>query len=302
MAPSGLNSSGVLDRADNYSNPVGAVVQSWRGGGRWFTQQCRVSSIDKSGKLLLFDRTTDGAGGCNQGGEGQVEASQWWIENVLEEIDEANEFFFDVETRILYYAFNSTDKPSGFEQWTATRTEVLFNITGTQAAPVCNVTIRGLELRDTSYTYLGTSKAAVHGMPSGGDWALQRSGAVLIDGTEGTVIDACAFARVDGNGISLNNYNRRTMLTNNDFSWIGDSAMASWGATGFCMNENCSRSIPYPNGPDGRGGNQPRGTTVSGNIPREIGICRNRVRCGFRQQALVPISLETFSSMDHGLL
>jgi hypothetical protein len=36
--------------------------------------------------------------------------------------------------------------------------------------------------------------------------------------------------------------------------FIGDSAMASWGETSFNLNENKSVTIPYPLGPDGRGG------------------------------------------------
>ena len=34
-----------------------------------------------------------------------------------------------------------------------------------------DITIRGLEIRDTAYTYLGTDTADLHGMPSGGDCA-----------------------------------------------------------------------------------------------------------------------------------
>ena len=43
----------------------------------------------------------------------------------------------------------------------------MFNITGSQAAPVRNVTVRGLEIRDTALTYLGTDVADKHSMPSG---------------------------------------------------------------------------------------------------------------------------------------
>ena len=233
MAPSGFSYAGVLDRAENYSNPKGAVVQVWRGGGRWFTNLCLVDSIDKDTKAIKFSKNGPN-GGCNQGGEGEVSGSQWWIENVLEELDVPGEWYFDKVERKLYYGFNTT-KPTGKEMWTATKTEVLFNITGSgMNDPVKNVTIRGVQLRDTSYTYLGTSKASIHGMPSGGDWGLQRSGAVLIENSEGTVVDGCAFVRIDGNGISLNNYNRHVIFSNNDFSWIGDSAMTSWGSTGKC--------------------------------------------------------------------
>ena len=71
-------------------------------------------------------------------------------------------------------------------------------------------------------------------------------------------------------------------LTDNDFSWVGDSAMASWGATGTCLYENCSVSMPYPNGPDGRNGNQPRGTVVTGNLAREIGIWQKQSSMWFQ--------------------
>ena len=49
---------------------------------------------------------------------------------MLEECDSANEFYFDEKDEKLYYFFNHT-KPTGKEEWVATKTRVLFNITGT---------------------------------------------------------------------------------------------------------------------------------------------------------------------------
>ena len=71
------------------------------------------------------------------------------------------------------------------------------------AAPVRRVTIRGLSLRDTRYTYLDP-----HGMPSGGDWALQRSGAIVLEGTEGVEVSGCELTNIDGNGVSINGCGR----------------------------------------------------------------------------------------------
>merc|ERR1719201_665981 len=48
--------------------------------------------------------------------------------------------------------------------------------------------------------------------------------------------------------------------------------MASFGSTSKCMNPECSVVLPADIGPDGRGGNQPRGTTVAGNFVHEVGI------------------------------
>jgi hypothetical protein len=92
----------------------------------------------------------------------------------MEELDSPEEWFFNETTKTLFYFFNDT-APTGNEDFVATKTKVLFNVTGSQAAPIADLTIRGLEIRDTAYTYLGTDPADVHGMPSGGDWALQRS-------------------------------------------------------------------------------------------------------------------------------
>ena len=66
---------------------------------------------------------------------------------------QANEFFFDEKEEKLYYFFNNT-KPTGDEKWVATKTRVLFNITGTMAEPVTDVAIQGLTMRDTRITYL----------------------------------------------------------------------------------------------------------------------------------------------------
>ena len=80
-----------------------------------------------------------------------------------------------------YYTFNGTHAPTGEEQLSLTRTKVIFNISGTQAAPVIDITIRGLTIRDAAFTYLGTTAADRHWLPSEGDWALQRSGAITIE-------------------------------------------------------------------------------------------------------------------------
>jgi hypothetical protein len=53
-----------------------------------------------------------------------------------------------------------------------------------QASPVIGVGFFGLGFRDTAPNYLGP-----HGTPSGGDWAVGRSGALFFEGTVGATID-----------------------------------------------------------------------------------------------------------------
>jgi hypothetical protein len=165
------------------------------------------------------------------------------------------------------------------DEFVATQHAVLFNISGTAADPAHHIAIRGLVLRDTRYTYMDA-----HGMPSGGDWALQRSGAVTMTGTVDVLIDHCRFTRVDGNGVFLGGYNRNATVQDSDFEWIGDSAMCAWGDTSANLNENGSRTVPggYKVGPDGRGGEQPRGTNILRNVVHEIGIWQKQSSMWFQ--------------------
>ena len=42
----------------------------------------------------------------DQGGEGNDAAGEWFIENVKEELDQPNEYFFDTATNELHLWFN----------------------------------------------------------------------------------------------------------------------------------------------------------------------------------------------------
>ena len=113
--------------------------------------------------------------GGTQGGEGidGPWGGQWWIENVVEELDIGREWYFDNQSLVLYYKPNTTTitttdgvgvavaPPSG--SFVATQHQLLFNISGSQADPAHHIAIHGLTLRDTSYTYFEP-----HGLPSGG--------------------------------------------------------------------------------------------------------------------------------------
>lgn len=101
-------------------------------------------------------------------------------------------------------------------------------------------------------------------MPSGGDWGLQRTGAIFIEGTEETVIDSCVFERLDGNAVVISGYNRYATIHNCEFAWIGDTAIVSWG-------DALGADVPGM-GWDGTYGNQPRYNQILNNFAHELGI------------------------------
>ena len=90
-----------------------------------------------------------------------------------------------------------------------------------------------------------------------GDWALERLGAVLIEGATNIEISDCHFTRIDGNAIFLSGYSRGVQILRNEFSLLGNNAIASWG-----------KSVDY----DGTGGQQPRRGLIYGNVAHDIGL------------------------------
>jgi hypothetical protein len=113
---------------------------------------------------------------------------------------------------------------------------------------------------------------------TGGDWSLQRLGAIYLEGTHRVAILNCVVTRVDGNAIMLSGYNRNTSISRNEFAWIGDSVLASWGYTaplgGPAKDEILAQ---YRSGIDGTTGEQPRGTVASENFVHELGTCQRIV-------------------------
>lgn len=149
--------------------------------------------------------------------------------------------------------------------------DVLINVTGTQYNPVRGLTFDGLTFKSTRYTYMGP-----HGVPSAGDWALDRISAVFLQGTENVVVQNAVFERLDGNAVMISGYNRNATVQDCDFAYIGGNAIVAWGYT----NETESSGFPYytPNsnfpeaGVDGTDGNHPRFSKVLRNSGREVGL------------------------------
>ena len=188
-----------------------------------------------------------------------------YVENVFEELDNENEYFYEEETASLYYIFNGTQSPT--TTFEAVVNNTIVRLMGTQANPVTDVHFEGLTMRDSSYTYMEP-----HGVPSGGDWGLQRLGAIHLEGTTGVVLASCLVTRVDGNAVMLSGFNRNTSIVKNEFVWIGDSVVASWGYTAPLGGGAGDEALgQYRSGIDGRNGEQPRGTLMEQNFIHECG-------------------------------
>ena len=151
------------------------------------------------------------------------------------------------------------------------RLRTLLNISGTQWAPARNISHSGLAFRAARYTYMDA-----HGVPSAGDWALERAAAVFLQGTEHVRFEACSFERLDGNALMVSGYNRYAAVADSDFAFIGGNAVAAWGYTNETATDPGRPGVRLANFPhagvDGTDGEHPRHTAVTGCTAREVGL------------------------------
>jgi hypothetical protein len=261
--------SGVTPRADAlpnapYASADEAVFFVWR-PARWANWMFYVDDYDPATGNFTF-----GHGG-NQGARGSNQGGDWFVENVMEELDFPGEFFHDKAAGKLYLYHNGTGAPSAQSTFVVPQLRTLVNVSATQWNPATDIKHTGITFVSTRTTYMDA-----HGVPSAGDWALVRNGAIFLQGTEGAVFDGCTFDRLDGNGVMVSGYNRNATVTGSDFSFIGGNAVAAWGYTNETETDRGRPNVHNENWPeagvDGTDGEHPLFTTVTGCTAREVGL------------------------------
>jgi hypothetical protein len=132
-----------------YANPEGARFTAMHGGS-WcsFAYEVGSYSFDTRAGVGHFNFSAGGQQ-CNrpEGSHGPIV-----IEGVFEELDSAGEFFFNATTRMLtlwYNASSGTPPPVDGSIVVPTLTTVLA-ARGSQAAPVNDLAIYGVGIRDTA--------------------------------------------------------------------------------------------------------------------------------------------------------
>eukprot|EP00037_Helgoeca_nana_P024366 m.258539 g.258539 ORF g.258539 m.258539 type:complete len:924 (+) comp26623_c0_seq1:107-2878(+) len=263
--------SGMQLPSDTF--PAGTDPSKWASGGTGATVHAFRKSHWASWMFDVDSVTSDtihfGVGGYQgcRGGPGQ----DWFVENVLELLDSPGEHFIDEKTNTIYFAANSTSGPPPQDlELAVPALKIIVLVNATQADPVKSLTFNNIGFRDAAPTYMDP-----HGVPSGGDWALERLGAVFLEGTVGLSINTCLFERLDGNGVMISGFNRGVSIINSHFAWTGGTAIAAWGRTDELSDEGI-------HGWDATSGDIPQGTIVEGNIMRESGIWEKQSSCFFQ--------------------
>ena len=194
--------------------------------------------------------------GCNSNGR---PCNGFFLEMVLEELDEGGEFFA-AEGRV--YLKPNTTTTHWQDCIYAATTERLVSLKGTQDKPVQNMQFHGMTYTQSIPTFLGGKTAKRSMAPGSGDWSIFQSAAFYMEGTQHVTIANCTFKDIGGNAVFMMGYSRWNKVLDSEFVWLGDSAVALVGRLkgGSIVSA------------DGTNGDFPSDNIVSGNHIHENGL------------------------------
>jgi hypothetical protein len=202
-------------RVQRWSNPEGGIIHALT-TDRWGSIQIPIEGKGSDGSLRL---------GMGVGINRVVIPSDTdrFVDNILEELDAADEWYLEMKSHWLYFkpAQGVTPTRAGF---VAGRLETLIEFRGSSAARVHDVTLSGLDFRETATTFLKTTEPLLRS-----DWMFYRRGAILSENAERIVISNSRFEALGGNAIVVSGHNRHITIRGNEMHDIGASGIAFVG-------------------------------------------------------------------------
>ncbi len=149
------------------------------------------------------------------------------VENVIEELDAPGEWFFNQEEGMLYY-FPLPGIELSSAKVEIVRLKHLMEFQGTKSDPVQFIHLKGLVFKHTVRTFMENREPLLRS-----DWTVYRGGAIFFNGAEDCIVSGCEFDQSGGNGIFVNNYNRRLIFRScfihhsgaNGIAFVGDPEM-----------------------------------------------------------------------------
>ena len=173
-----------------------------------------VKSFHPDNRTILFER-----GGFQHGRGGRTGA--FYVENVKELLDSPSEWWLNTATMELSLWPNGTDaRPP--PALAAAVLETVVHINGTQASPVTNVTFAGIGFARTATAFLKPYER-----PISGDWAIRRSGTVLVEGATGVHFNSCNFSQTGGNALTFSKHVRASSVVCGNFDFLGFGRLSS---------------------------------------------------------------------------
>jgi hypothetical protein len=205
--------------AKRWARPQDAVIHIFQ-RSYWGNMQWHIKQIDYETNTIWF-----GEGGQQMGAKWTTEGSaigkgsRYYIENVFEELDAPREWYLDkTEGRLYWMPEEGIDPNAVTIEVSQLQTLVAFE--GTQQDSVEDITFEQIRFAHTETTFFEQYE-----VPSLGDWALHRGGALRLEGTRNCTMRDCLFEGLGGNAVFANCFNRDLEVRGCTFRDVGDSGV-----------------------------------------------------------------------------
>ncbi len=203
------------ERVKGWKSPKGGYVHAIH-PCEWGDIHYVITGKDDKGEVTL-------EGGWQNNRKMGMHKEYRFVENIFEELDTVNEWFYDKTAKTLYYY-----PPKGLDikkaKFETPQIAHLFEFRGSEKTPVKNIAIQGLTLTQTLRTFMDNKEPLLRS-----DWTIYRGGAVLFDGAVNCVVKNCTLNNLGGNAVFFNNYNRDCEVSGCLISEIGSSAFCFVG-------------------------------------------------------------------------
>ena len=283
--------SGATSSPRRWSRPEHAILHIFP-KNYWGSTQYRLKGIDYERNTLLLGEGGRQLRDTSESATGLGRESRFFVENVFEELDSPGEWYHDGESGVLYwYPEEGIDPEMALVE--VSLLPHALEIIGTREHPVHDLSFQGLRFAHTERTFLEPYE-----IPSMGDWAIYRGGAVRISGAEDITVAGCVFDGLGGNAVFVDGYSRGISVSGSSFSDIGESAICLVGEshldlTGKTRCPYCGAEHPW--GWNAPSENHPRECDIRNNTIHDIGVFG-------KQTAGVFLSLCSEITVSHNLI
>ncbi|GAB5472825.1 MAG: PDZ domain-containing protein [Maribacter sp.] len=269
-------------RIASYENPEGAYVHAMH-AALWGDMHWLVKGKTKNDSLIL-------EGGWQNNRPSAMHPRYRIIENVFEELDAPQEWYFNKTERVLYY-YPEENIEIQNAKIEVVRLKNLLELKGTKEKPVEFIFFDGLVFRHASRSFMENKEPLLRS-----DWTTYRGGALKFTGAENCLITNCEFDQLGGNTIFVNNHNRNLTFKS---CYIHDS-----GASGiaFVGDPAMVRSPLFRYGPQDYGSLDRIPGPKGDNYPQDCRVedCLITMTGRFEKQtAPIQISMSSRITVDH---
>ncbi len=202
------------ERLASWRKPEGAFIHAMH-GSEWGDFHYAITGIDEDGNPIL-------AGGHQNNRSARMHDRYRMVENVFEELSSPGEFFFDEESKKLFWYPDQSDQIESVLEIPILKELIILK--GEKSNPVEDIEISGIQFSQSLRTFMEEYEPLLRS-----DWTIYRGGALLISNAENCKINTCEFKELGGNGIFISGYNRGIRIEKNHIHDLGASGVALVG-------------------------------------------------------------------------